>query len=138
MAHFVSETVISATIDGVELFIPVTETNRHYRELLERVAAGTETLEPWSEPMPTAADLTAAINEHVEAQARSMDYNSAAALAGYATSTIPAWAAQATAFIAWRDAVWLTAYELLEQHTQAGTVPTEAEVLEALPEFSAE
>lgn len=81
----------------------------------------------------TLAQLTASIDAHVEAQAQALGYNSAAHIAGYATSTVAAWATEAQAFVQWRDAVWTTAYGLQAQHESAGTVPTEAEVLAALP-----
>ena len=31
---------IKATIDGVEMFVPISEENRHYQEILEWVAEG--------------------------------------------------------------------------------------------------
>ena len=31
---------IDATIDGVEMFVPIDEKNRHYQEILQWVAAG--------------------------------------------------------------------------------------------------
>ena len=31
---------ITATIDGVEMFVPIDEENRHYQEILEWVALG--------------------------------------------------------------------------------------------------
>jgi len=36
---------IKATIDGVEMFIPLDPANRHYAEILRQVAAGTLTIE---------------------------------------------------------------------------------------------
>ena len=37
--------MIKATIDGQELFVPITEGNRHYDEIKRRVDAGTLTIE---------------------------------------------------------------------------------------------
>jgi hypothetical protein len=31
---------INATIDGIEMFVPISEENRHYQEILEWVAEG--------------------------------------------------------------------------------------------------
>ena len=59
--------------------------------------------------------FTAAIDAHVEAQAVAWSYNSAAHLASYIASTVPQWAAEAQAFVAWRDQVWLAALALLAQ-----------------------
>jgi hypothetical protein len=64
-------------------------------------------------PGTTPADmLAAAVDRLVEATARTMAYNGAAHCAGYAASTVPQWAAEAMAFIAWRDAVWLTIFAI--------------------------
>jgi hypothetical protein len=63
-------------------------------------------------PPPTVPVLIAAVDEHVEATAQSMEYKSAAHCAGYVSSTVPQWAAEAAAFVAWRDAVWVTAYQM--------------------------
>lgn len=67
-----------------------------------------------STPPPAIEDYRAAIDAHVEATARSRSYNSAAHLASYAASTVPLWAAEAQAFIAWRDQVWVTAIGLMQ------------------------
>lgn len=61
-------------------------------------------------PLLAPPDPIAIINAHVEAVARSMGYSSAASCAGYASSTVLQWATEAQDFIAWRDAVWLTAF----------------------------
>ena len=36
---------IKATIDGVEMFVPLETGNRHYDEIMRQVAAGTLTIE---------------------------------------------------------------------------------------------
>ena len=80
--------------------------------------------------------LTAAIDNHVESVAKSREYNNAAALAGYANSTVPEWAAEAQTFVAWRDAVWLQTFTMLEQvMSGALTPPTEEELLASFPEI---
>jgi hypothetical protein len=85
----------------------------------------------------TKRALVTVIDRHVEEVARDRDYNDAAALAGYAASTVPGWAAEAQAFVGWRDRVWLTAYAMLAE-VEAGTrpIPSEAELLAALPDIS--
>lgn len=92
-------------------------------------------------PQDLAAEATAtaqttlvvAIDAYVEAQARAMGYNSAAACAGYRDSTVVAWAGEASAFIAWRDAVWQTAFTLQAQYAAEQVIPPQAEVLAQLP-----
>ena len=79
------------------------------------------------------AQLVAMIDAHVEAQAKALGYNSAAHLAGYKDSTVAAWSAEASAFIAWRDQVWLAAYTLQAEHAAAQTMPAPADVMAALP-----
>lgn len=62
--------------------------------------------------VPTVEDYRLAVQAHLDAVAVSRLYESGHALATYATSTNPAWAAEAQAFIAWRDAVWGQVYAL--------------------------
>ena len=81
--------------------------------------------------------LTRAIDNHVEAQARALQYNSAAHLAGYTGSTVAEWAAEAQAFIAWRDACWIAVLGMLAGAEETGEVPSVEDVLAALPEWSA-
>lgn len=88
---------------------------------------------------PTPEDMLdaarSAIDAHVEAQARALMYNSAAHIAGYAASTVPQWRAEALAFVAWRDQVWLTAVAMLDA-TDPLDPPTICEVIDALPAWA--
>lgn len=85
-------------------------------------------------PPPTQEDYAAAVEAHVDAAAQSRSYRDGFALAGYATSTVPAWAAEAAAFIAWRDAVWGYAYaQLALVEAQERAQPTVAELIDELP-----
>jgi hypothetical protein len=56
-----------------------------------------------------------AVEAHVEAHAHALGYSSAAHLASYVASTVPAWAAEARVFIEWRDAVWQAAIAAMER-----------------------
>lgn len=59
------------------------------------------------EPAPrTLEDYRAAIRAHVDATAQARLYDNAVSCASYLNSTNPVWAAEAQAFVAWRDAVW--------------------------------
>ena len=82
------------------------------------------------------AAITSAIDAHIDAQAKALHYNSAAHLAGYTGSTVAEWAAEAQAFVAWRDACWLAALALLAQAEGSGDVPSVEDVLAALPEWT--
>ena len=48
----------------------------------------------------------AAIQAHIDSTAQSRGYDSGTSCASYAASTVTGWAAEASAFIVWRDAVW--------------------------------
>jgi len=78
---------------------------------------------PYVPAPPDLATFTAAIDAHVEQQARAWSYNSAAHLASYATSTVPQWSAEASAFVAWRDAAWLAALAMLDAVQAGGDMP---------------
>lgn len=78
------------------------------------------------------AQISAAVERHVEAQAQALGYASAAALTGYLGSTVAPWAAEARAFVTWRDAVWTKVFAL-----SAGAVASTSDaVLAALPDWS--
>ena len=55
--------------------------------------------------------------------------------ASYVYSTVPAWAAEATAFVAWRDAVYLAAFGTLGKVQQGAPAPGIAALLAGLPEM---
>ena len=92
-------------------------------------------------PQPTEAEITAklaelqvaaqieeyrvAVQQHIDAMARSRDYENGFALAGYVNSAVPPWKAEAEAFIAWRDQVWLFVFEKLAQVKAGEAVPPE-------------
>lgn len=82
----------------------------------------------------TATDYANAIQAHVDATAQGNGYADGVALAGYSTSTVPAWSAEAQAFIAWRDQVWVYAYtELAKVQGGQREAPTIAGIIGELP-----
>ena len=85
-------------------------------------------------PSPSADDYAAAIQRHVDATAKARGYADGVGLAGYSTSTIPTWAAEAQTFIAWRDSVWIYAYtELAKVQGGQRTTPTVEALVAELP-----
>nr|WP_321482343.1 hypothetical protein [uncultured Cohaesibacter sp.] len=68
----------------------------------------------WSSPLPTQDDYTKAIQATLDNAATARRYDSAATMATYTNSTNSDWSAEATAMVAWRDAVWLYAYQQLD------------------------
>jgi hypothetical protein len=81
-------------------------------------------------PPPSPAELIdtyrRAVQAHVDATAQSKGYNDAAALAGYTSSTVPPWKAEAETFVAWRDQVWLAVFEMLAQIQSGDMEPPES------------
>lgn len=84
-------------------------------------------------PPPTLADYQAAVERHVEATAGIKGYRSAESCAGYAASTVDAWAEEAAAFIAWRDKVWLSVFATLAAVQGGAPAPTVRGLIAALP-----
>ncbi|NTG19995.1 hypothetical protein G6L00_06005 [Agrobacterium rhizogenes] len=99
-----------------------TETERFYvgREgqtidsILEEDAASAEY---WASHLniPTLADYTAAIAGMLDAKAKERRYDNAVSIATYAGSSNAQWAAEAQAFVAWRDQVWGYCYAELDK-----------------------
>lgn len=76
------------------------------------------TVDPSAAP-PTITDYENAIQNLVDKTAREKQFRDGVTLASYIGSTIPRWAAEAMAFVAWRDNVWRYAYGELAKF-QAG------------------
>jgi hypothetical protein len=66
--------------------------------------------EPAAGPPPALGDYRRAIQAMVDANAQERNYDSGITCASYVVSTNPVWAAEAQAFVAWRDAVWNHAF----------------------------
>lgn len=69
--------------------------------------------------LPTIVDYENAIQTLVDSTAREKQFRDGVTLASYIGSTKPKWAAEAQAFVAWRDNVWSYAYGELAK-VQAG------------------
>ncbi len=70
----------------------------------------------------TITDYENAIQNLVDNTARERQFRDGVTLASYIGSTIPRWAAEAMAFVAWRDNVWRYSYGELAKF-QAGERP---------------
>ncbi|TPK38710.1 hypothetical protein [Mesorhizobium sp. B2-5-3] len=80
------------------------------------------------------ASFQTAIQSLVDQTAKSRFYADGNALAGYVASTVSDWSAEATAFLAWRDAVWVYAYGELDKVTAGErSIPTVEAFLAELP-----
>ncbi|WCK77550.1 hypothetical protein [Agrobacterium fabrum] len=65
--------------------------------------------------VPSIADYENAIQNLVDSTAREKQFRDGVTLASYTASTKPKWAAEAQAFVAWRDNVWFYAYGELDK-----------------------
>jgi hypothetical protein len=64
---------------------------------------------------PTETDYEAAIQALVDATATERKFRDGVTMASYVASTNQRWAAEAQAFVAWRDGVWAYAYAELDK-----------------------
>lgn len=97
----------------------------------EAVAAGPAAYVPPAPEPPTVEDYKTAVQAHLDAAAQARLYADGNSLATYTASTNPQWAAEAQAFVAWRDAVWQQVYGMWA--SPPDPVPTPAEVVAGLP-----
>jgi hypothetical protein len=85
-------------------------------------------------PFETQADFERAIQARVDGAAHFKLFRDGVTLASYVASTNPQWAAQAQAFVEWRDHVWEYAYaELAKVHDGERRQPSIDEFLGELP-----
>lgn len=92
---------------------------------------------PAPTPEQVIEQFRVAIQAHVDATAQSRRYDNGISLASYVNSTVPQWAAEATAFVAWRDAVWAYSYaELDKVLNEEREQPTVEDFLAELPAIS--
>lgn len=91
-------------------------------------------------PAPTLADaaatLTADVQAWLDATAQGNGYDSLASCISYKDSAVAQLATDATAAIAWRDAVWTSCFQWQQSAAQSppSIFPTSAEVIAQLPQ----
>lgn len=91
-------------------------------------------------PAPTLADaaaaLSAAVQTWLDTTARANGYDSIASCISYRGSSIAQWDADAIAALAWRDAVWLAAFQWQQAalDNPPASFPTAADVIATLPQ----
>lgn len=89
---------------------------------------------PAPEPSVLVEMFRAAIQAHLDAAAQSKRYENGNSLATYVNSTNVQWSAEAEAFVAWRDAVWVYAYAELDKVLGGlREIPTVDDFLAELP-----
>lgn len=106
-------------------------------------------------PRPTEAELLAQADEYqsaydliifmqvgeelvqqtIDTTAQSRQYKNGVYCASYAQSTNPIWAAEAEAFIAWRDSMYAYALQVFSDVQGGEPVPTQDEFVAGFPEM---
>ena len=120
--------------------------------IIKNCTTGEETIETYEIPDPTPEEvaaqqaleqqmiineLTAAVQNHLDARAKERNYDGILSACTYATSTDTTFRAEGQACVEWRDACWAKAYEVMAD-VLAGNrgIPTATELLSELPELS--
>jgi hypothetical protein len=92
----------------------------------------------WGEhPDDTVRRLTDAVQRHLDETAQARGYDHILSCCTYATSRVPRFAAEGQVAVEWRDACWTRAYDVMHEVVGgARPVPTEAELIQLLPEVA--
>lgn len=124
--------VIFNGVDWLPFTASPDDPEAHGREIFALAEAmGPAAYDPPEPTPPTIEDYKAAVQAHMDAAAQSRLYTDGNSLATYTASTNPTWAAEAQAFVAWRDAVWAQVYAMWA--SPPDPVPSPAEVVAGLP-----
>jgi hypothetical protein len=82
-------------------------------------------------------EIIAVIESLIEITAMSKNYKTSLSCASYAASTVPQWAQEAQAFIAWRDSIWVYCAQEFQKAKNGDRVIVSAEAfLTELPVIS--
>jgi hypothetical protein len=86
------------------------------------------------DPPPLSLDAyRRALVRRIDAVARERSYDNGVSCASYASSTNETWAAEAAAFVSWRDAFWTAAYAALDAVEGGAPPPTVEALLASMP-----
>ena len=110
---------------------------------------GAQTIETYEIPDPTPEelaaaelaeqqriirDLTTAVQAHLDATARTRNYDGILSACTYATSTNSQFAAEGQACVRWRDACWFACYGVMNSVQLGGReMPTSEQLIAELP-----
>lgn len=135
-AHVVERSIPEYATDVIELPEDWTEPDRNYRNAWI-LTGGQIVIDQAKQAALMIPMFQTALQDHIDETARFKGYADGIALAGYSTSTIPTWAAEAQAFISWRDQAWIYAYtELAKVQGGQRSVPTIVELIAELPRIT--
>ncbi len=77
----------------------------------------------------------ALIQNHIDSIAQSQQYKNGVYCVSYAQSTNPIWAAEAQAFIAWRDSIFAYSLQVFSGIQEGEPAPTQEEFVAGFPEM---
>lgn len=118
--------------------IPFAPGNRDYTEYQGWLSAGNTPL-PVDPPSndKILAELTNAIQAHMDTKARERNYDGILSLCTYATSLNAKFSAEGQAGVEWRDACWAKGYAIMNDVlTGERAIPTVDELIAEMPEFT--
>jgi len=120
--------------------------------IIKNCSTGEETIETYEIPDPTPEEvaaqalaeqqriiqeLTAAVQAHLDATAKTRNYDGILSACTYATSTNSQFSAEGQAAVAWRDDCWATCYSIMAAVlTGTRPIPTTDELIAELPVFT--
>lgn len=93
----------------------------------------------WEQPYAifTALNIFLPYIDHLlDTTAQSKQYGNAVSCASYVSSTNPQWAAEAAAFIAWRDAVFVYAINIQTEVQQGAPIPSFEAFVAGIPQIA--
>ena len=125
-----------SVLSNLRISIPLDERNGDFREFLAWNAQQPIPLD-WhsTQPIPPERQreiLSSAVQSHLDTTAMQREYDSADRCASFVNSTNAVWAAEATAFVAWRDTCWAAYIAAVASEPY----PTPAELVASLPEIT--
>lgn len=89
---------------------------------------------PAPNPTDIQAHLVSVVQVHLDALARSRNYDGILSLCSYATSTHPVFGAEGRAGLAWRDACWAHCYQVMaDVQASLRPIPTADQLVDELP-----
>lgn len=81
--------------------------------------------------------LVSAVQNHLDATAKTRNYDGILSLCSYATSLNPIFGVEGQAGVVWRDACWAHCYQVMaDVEAELRTIPTTSELIAELPVFT--
>lgn len=139
-------TVFSGPADSVDLNCPLgfAYLQGKHDHLSVRIDLDTGALVPYTPPPPPPptteqirAELTQAVQDHLDATARAHGYDSMLSLCTYATSSVPRFHDEGQAGVYWRDSVWTYCFGQLQAVLSGQrSAPTAQKLISELPSIT--